>query len=169
MSDARYWYVVHTQPHCEERALGHLLRQGFSAYLPRHLRQRRHARKTEIVARPLFPRYLFVNVDRARERWRPILSTVGVTSLVMLGEEPAPVPDTVIDEIRAREGRDGFVQLGLPAGVGPGSRVRILDGLFADNIGEVERIADERRVAILLSLLGREVRVFVPVANVGAA
>lgn len=164
---ARRWYVVHTQPNGEARADLNLRRQGFATYLPRYARRRSHARRQELVKRPLFPRYIFVGLDLARDRWRAIHSTFGVNRLVLAGEEPLPVPESVIDEIRAREDGEGLVALGLPAGVGPGSRVRLVDGIFADAKGVLERIADDRRVAILLELLGREVRVFVSPASVG--
>jgi transcriptional antiterminator RfaH len=169
MSGGPRWYVVHTQAQGETRAEVNLRRQGFTTYLPRYQRTRRHARKTETVTRPLFPRYVFVWLDLARDRWRVIQSTFGVSNLILAGEEPLAVPDGIIEEIRARESEDGFVALGLPAGIGPGSRVRLIDGIFADAKGVLERIADDRRVAILLELLGREVRVFVPVASVGTA
>ena len=167
MTDGARWYVVHTQPQNEARAEAHLRRQGFTTYLPRYLRSRRHARKTETVARPLFPRYVFVAVDVARDRWRAIQSTFGVSHIVLAGEGPAALPDGIIEEIRARETESGFVTLGLPAGVKPGSRVRLLEGIFAESRGILERVGDDRRVAILLELLGREVRVFVPAASVG--
>jgi transcriptional antiterminator RfaH len=169
MSSGPRWYVVHTQPHHEARAETNLRRQGFGTYLPRYLRTRRHARRVETVTRPLFPRYLFVTLDLARDRWRAIHSTFGVAHMVGAGDEPLSVPDKVIAEIRAREGEDGHVALGLPAGIGPGSPVRLIDGMFADAKGVLERIADNRRVAILLELLGREVRVFVPAASVRTA
>jgi transcriptional antiterminator RfaH len=169
MSGNSRWYVVYTQAQNEGRAEVNLRRQGFTTYLPRYLRNRRHARKTEAVSRPLFPRYIFVALDLARDRWHSIHSTFGVSRLVLAGEEPLAVPANVVEEIRARESSEGFVTLGLPAGVGPGSRVRLIDGIFADAKGVLERIADDRRVAILLDLLGREVRVFVPAASVGTA
>ncbi len=169
MTSGERWYVVHTQPHNEGRAEVNLRQQGFVTYLPRYLRSRRHARRTETVARPLFPRYLFVCLDLARDRWRSVQSTFGVSHLVIAGEEPLSLPDGVVDEIRAREGGDGYVALGLPAGIGPGSPVRLIDGIFADARGVLERIADDRRVSILLKLLGREVRVFVSAASVGTA
>jgi transcriptional antiterminator RfaH len=166
MSSESQWFVVHTQPNNETRAEYHLQRQGFSTYLPRYLRQRRHARKVAMVPRPLFPRYMFVALDVARDRWLSVQSTFGVSNLVLAGEKPMPVDDRVIDEIRAREGHDGLIQLGMPAGLKPGSPVRLIDGLFAEYQGVLERIADDRRVAVLLSLLGRQVRVFVPAASV---
>jgi len=169
MSDAQRWYVVHTQPHNEERADANLRRQGFATYLPRFQRTRRHARRTETVVRPLFPRYLFVAIDLTRDRWRAIHSTFGVSHLVQAGDEPLSVPLGVVEEIRAREDGAGLVKLGLPPGIVPGSPVRLIDGIFQDAKGVLERVADDRRVAVLLELLGREVRVFVPAASVRTA
>lgn len=167
MSGGERWYVVQTQPNREERAVVHLQRQGFITYLPRYQRMRRHARRAQAVVRPLFPRYLFVMLDLARDRWRSIYSTFGVSGLLSAGEAPLAVPTGLIDEIRAREGQEGIVRLGLPAGVGVGSRVKLIDGIFADAEGIIERVADASRVAVLLKLLGRETRVFVPTGTVG--
>lgn len=167
MIDQPVWYLVHTQPQAEARVEFNLRRQGFSSYLPKYQRTRRHARKTEMVTRPLFPRYLFVALDLACDRWRTVQSTFGVSQFVLSGDEPARVPCAVIDEIRAREGEGGYVQLGLPAGIAVGSPVRFVDGIFADARVVIERIADARRVAVLLDLLGREVRVSTPVESIG--
>ena len=91
------------------------------------------------------------------------------TKKVLAGEEPVALPDKVVEDIHAREDDDGYVRLGLPAGVRAGSPVRLVEGLFADHRGICERVADEARVAILLELLGRQVRVFVPAGSVAAA
>jgi transcriptional antiterminator RfaH len=105
------WYVVQTQPHAEAKAAWHLKRQDFVTYLPRYLKKRRHARLVDEVAAPLFPRYLFVSIDVATQRWLSIRSTFGVTRLVCHGDRPAPVPDDVIDALRRREDADGLVKL----------------------------------------------------------
>ena len=161
------WYVVNTHPNSEAKADFNLRRQGFATYLPRYLKQRKHARRVELVARPLFPRYLFVTLNLAFDQWRSIQSTLGISQIVLAGETPTPVPGIVVDEIRAREAEDGYVKIGLSPGLKPGSKVRLLDGVFADTVGVLERISDDRRVAILLSLLGREVRMSVPSESVG--
>lgn len=163
------WYVVQTQAQRETRAEANLRRQGFHTYLPRYLRTRRHARRVEMVARPLFPRYMFVAFNAARDSWRSVRSTYGVSDLVAVGTEPVPVPEGIVEEIRAREGEQGYVQLGLPPGVGPGSAVRLIDSLFSDYRGVLARVADGRRVEVLLEFLGREVRVLVPAASISAA
>ena len=169
MTNGRRWYVLQTQPNKELRAQRNLDQQGFTTYLPRYLRPRTHARRTEMVARPLFPRYMFVALDLAHDRWRAVRSTFGVTQLIVAGEDPVAIADDVVEEIRAREDENGFVSLGLPAGLGVGSRVRLIDGIFAEAQGILERFADGRRVSILLQLLGREVRVLVSAASVGRA
>ena len=76
MSEKR-WYVVHTQPNGEGRANLNLRRQGFATYLPRYARRRRHARRQETVQRPLFPRYLFVGLDLARDEARDFREIAG--------------------------------------------------------------------------------------------
>jgi transcriptional antiterminator RfaH len=71
------WYLIHSHPHAEGKASEHLRRQGFETYLPRYLKQRRHARRIEKVSAPLFPSYLFAAVDTASQRWLAIDSTIG--------------------------------------------------------------------------------------------
>ena len=59
-----------------------------------------------------------VALDLAKDRWRTIHSTFGVSHLVSAGDVPLAVCESVVDEIRAREGDNGFVKLGLPAAGG---------------------------------------------------
>lgn len=167
-SQAR-WYVVQTQPHAEAKAVSHLNRQNFEVYLPRYLKRRRHARQIETVQAPLFPRYLFVGIDLATQRWRAIHSTIGVSRLVCNGEEPAPVADQIIASLRAREGQDGLVRLEPQRRFAPGEQVRILDGALASCLGLYEGMADADRVRVLLDLLGRKVRVVVDDLSIVAA
>src|SRR5215471_6989577 len=134
------WYVVQTQPHAETRAVAHLMRQGFETYLPRYLKRRRHARRVETVAAPLFPRYLFVAVDMATQRWRSIQSTIGVTRLVCNGEEPAAVADEIVDGLRRREDPNGLVKLEARPRFRHGDKIRILDGVFSECLGLFEGI-----------------------------
>ena len=163
------WYVVQTHQHAEAKAVSHLLRQGFQAYLPRYLKRRRHARRSDIVAAPLFPRYLFVAIDLTAQRWRAIQSTSGVAHLVGCGGEPAAVATSVVDELRRLEDQGGFVRLPLRPSFRPGDKIRVLDGVFSSCLGLFDGMTDGQRVAILLDLLGRKVRVVIDVNSVAAA
>lgn len=162
------WYVVQTQVNGEAKAAENLRRQGYQTYLPRHLKRRRHARKVDFVAKPLFPRYMFVAIDIATQRWRSVQSTIGVSRLVTNGDEPAAVPDGVVRALRAREDAKGFVKLDAPA-FAPGDKVRVLAGAFVDNAGLFNGMADHDRVSILLEMLGRKVRVLLDADMVTAA
>jgi transcriptional antiterminator RfaH len=163
------WYVVQTQVNGEAKAAQNLLRQGFETYLPRYQKRRRHARKVDFVAKPLFPRYMFVAIDVATRRWRAIQSTQGVSRLVCNGEEPAAVPDGVLGALRAREDERGFVRMEAKPVFAPGDKVRVLAGAFMDNAGLFEGMGDHDRVAILLDMLGRKVRVHLDVDLIAAA
>ena len=159
MNSQRIWYVVHTRPNAEGLAARHLDRQGFGVFLPRFQKRRRHARKVELVTRPLFPRYLFVAVDLAIDRWRAIQSTIGVSALVGHDDGPIPVPAGVVESLRDRCDGNSVIPLVDQPHYSWGDRVRLLDGAFANMIGVFERMTDGERVAVLLGLMGRRVRV----------
>jgi transcriptional antiterminator RfaH len=163
------WYVAQTQPNAESKAVAHLGRQGFVTYLPRYMKRRRHARRVDLVPAPLFPRYLFIEIDTTIQRWRSIFSTVGVSQLVCTGDTPTPVSDQVVTLLKDREDTAGFIQLDRRPMFRVGDKIRVLDGVFADCLGLYEGMKDNDRVAILLDLLGRKVRVMVDLESVSAA
>jgi transcriptional antiterminator RfaH len=148
------WYVVQTQI----KVARNLLRQGFEIYLPHYLKRRSHARKVEKVAAPLFPRYTFVRMDLATQRWRSVQLIDGVSHVFLNGSDPAPAAGQEIHALKAREGASGYVTLEQRPRFAIGE-VRELAGVFADNLGLFDGIADRDRVAILLESLGRRVRV----------
>lgn len=164
-----HWYVVCTHIHAEARAAQHLRRQGFTVYLPRFQKRRKHARKIEIVAAPLFPRYLFVSIDIGAQRWRSVQGTLGVSHMICHGNDPVPVPNAVIAAVRAREDERGFVTLDKAPRFAAGDKVRVCDGAFADCAGLFEETVDHARVSILLDLLGRKVRVMLDAEALEAA
>jgi transcriptional antiterminator RfaH len=167
MADGIHWYVVHTQALAEEKAAFNLRRQGFDVYLPRYLKRWRHARRVEKRPAPLFPRYLFVQLDMARARWRAISSTLGVARLVCAGERPAPVPPGIVEAIRGREDAGGLFPL-REVPFRRGEAVRVVSGSLATAIGLFESLSDNDRVVLLLDLLGRKMRVALPIESVAA-
>ena len=168
MEKSAHWFVAYTRQQSEDLAVQNLERQGFTTFLPKYNKRRRHARKIEWVARPLFPRYVFVAMDLAKARWRSISSTIGVSHLVCRGEMPAPVPNEVVEDIRARSGEGGIVAVEPKVPFRRGDPVQVLSGVFADRFGLFDCASDEERVVLLLDLLGRQVRIKVPLETVAA-
>ncbi len=163
------WYVVQTHPHAEAKAVLHLRRQGYCAYLPRYRKRRRHARRVDVVAAPLFPGYLFVAIDVTMQRWRSIQSTIGVSRLLCHGDEPIAIENDVIDQLRSREDGKGMIELDIRSNFTRGDKLRILDGVFTACLGLYEGMTDQERVAVLLDLFGRKVRVYLDAESVAAA
>lgn len=153
------WYVVQARHLSEQRVVQELENQGFETFLPRYLRKRRHARKMTLAAAPLFPGYLFVRLDPARQRWRSINGTYGVARLVGGKNGPLPVADAVVDGLRARRDAQGYIALSQRPDFTPGKAVRIRSGSFAEMLGLFEGFRDQDRIAVLLDLLGGKVRV----------
>ena len=125
--------------------------------------------RIETVASPLFPRYVFVAIDLNVQRWRSICSTVGVSRLVCNGDDPTPVPIGVVEALKDREDPSGFIKLNCRPQFRVGDKIRVLDGAFSSCLGLFEGMAERERVAILLDLLGRKVRVVLDADLVTAA
>ena len=123
----------------------------------------------ETVAAPLFPRYLFVSVDTANQRWHAIRSTIGITRLVTRGNLPADVPPSIIEGLKRREDANGLIPLEQRPRFASGDKIRVRDGAFCDALGLFEGMSGQERVAILLDLLGRKVRVVLDMDFIDAA
>lgn len=164
----RRWYVVYTRTGMERMARGHLENQGYTVYLPQRLKERRHARRIDSIKTPLFPRYLFVELDLSTERWHAINGTYGVNYLVTMGDRPSPVPQGIVETIRARENAEGLVDVVEASPYTKGEVVEITRGALADQTGIFKCDDDKQRVTLLLSLLGREMEVCLPANAVRA-
>ncbi len=155
------WYVAHTKAGAERLAESNLIRQGFTTYLPRARLRKRSARGASMVTVPLFPRYIFIQLDLENAPWRAVNSTFGVSRLVSFGERPAHLDPAVIDEIRGRERDDGIVPISDIVPFKQGERVEITHGAFSDRTGIFQCRSDKERVVVMLNLLGRDISVSV--------
>lgn len=162
------WFVAQTQAHRETRASAELTKQGFEVFLPYYRKQIRHARRVNVVNMPLFPGYIFVRLSTAT-RWRAVNGTLGVIRIVTCANEPAPVPNGVVEGLMSRCDADGYVPLPARDALKAGDRVRVAGGAFAETLGLFDDVRDGDRVAILIDLLGRKVRVLVDGALVEKA
>jgi len=154
------WYVVTAVAGKERIARDHLVRRGYEVYLPMRLHL---DPKGGLSARPFFPRYLFARIDLTAQPWIPILSTIGVKTMLMSGDHPMRLADGLVEYIRAHE-EGGFIKVGdkppRPAcRFAQGQRVVVVGGPMAKLEGAFCEPVDGNRVAILLSLLGRDSRV----------
>jgi transcription elongation factor/antiterminator RfaH len=154
------WYVVNTLPHCEFKAKRQLENQGFRVFFPQRLKTVRHARKFSNVKAPFFPRYIFVELDLSVHRWRSVNGTFGVSSLVMQGDRPHPVPRGIVETMIASV--DGKDILRFERTLQKGSEVRLIAGPFAEQLGILDRLDDSGRIHVLLNIMGGTIRVHVP-------
>jgi transcription elongation factor/antiterminator RfaH len=151
------WYVVHTQPRRELFAAQQLANQGFRAFVPRHWKSRRHARRVETISAPLFPRYIFTVLDQGRDRWRSVNGTLGVDRLLMCAGEPQAVPEGLVEGLILAADADGNVRFDM--NLREGQIIKIMAGPFADMVGTLEKLDDRGRVRVLLEIMGANLRV----------
>ena len=161
------WFLAHTLPRCEAKAQFHLGAQGFPTFLPQFVKTVRHARQLRNVRAPLFPSYIFVILDPARDRWLSIRSTIGVSSLVTCDGRPLPVPEGIVESLIERTDPSNITRLDVD--LVEGQSVQILHGPFANLVGTLERLNATDRVRVLLQLMGTEVPVSVRRSSISRA
>lgn len=149
------WYVAQTIAGAELRADLQLKAQRFETFFPRVKRTVRHARKLRTVLAPAFPGYLFVRLDLARDRWRSINGTFGVSRLIMAHELPMPVPDGVVETIAGYVDRNGVAH--FERDLQEGQAVKIKDGPLAEAVGKLIRMEANGRVRVLLEIMGSHI------------
>jgi transcription antitermination factor NusG len=107
--------------------------------------------------RSLFPNYLFLHLDTARDLWRAVNGTLGIVRLISQGETPAPLPQGIVQDLLAKADAGGVMDWTPTFEIG--QAVRIADGPFADLVGKLEHLDAAGRVRVLLDLFGRQVSV----------
>jgi transcriptional antiterminator RfaH len=157
-----HWYLVHTKPRQEARALDNLQRQGYPCFLP--LLPVQVVRRGRLVAamQPLFSRYLFIQLETGPQArpWAPVRSTLGVARLVTFGQQPARVPDALVQQLQQQVQELHAQPRAL---FQPGQALRITHGPFAGLECIYQMPNGDERAIVLLHLLQREVRAAVPV------
>jgi transcriptional antiterminator RfaH len=148
------WYVIHTKPRQEQRALSNLKQQGYECYLPLIAIEKLTRERVFVIEEPLFPRYLFISLDASRygQNWSPIRSTWGVSGLVSFGSEPAKINSGLIDLLRQQEqGLSEEPQRLFSAG----ESLLVADGPFAGLQAVYQMASGENRAMVLIELMGK--------------
>jgi transcriptional antiterminator RfaH len=151
------WIVVNTHPHRERLSLDNLARQQFNAYCPTILKRVRHARRVQDVPRPMFPGYVFVQVSLDTTRWRPMLSTQGVRSVVRCGERLSFIDNAFIASLKAREVGGLVSKPTSPYSIG--QKVCIAGGPFDGLVATIIEMTEKDRLLVLMELLNGTVKV----------
>jgi transcriptional antiterminator RfaH len=145
------WYLIHCEAQRDqqvERLVAHAGMETFAARIPKTRKRNGD--------RALFPGYVFVRLELDAGSWSAIRYLPGVRSLVEIGGGPCPVADEIVEAIRNRVA--GYIA--SHARLQRGDRVAVAGGIFAELEGVFcELLSGEERVAILLDLMRRQVRV----------
>ena len=139
------------------------------AYLPIVKIAGRRLRDGKPRYEPLFPGYLFARFQFVTQLLQ-LRRLHGFHSLVSFDGTPALVDDLIIEDLRHREKRTGYITLqARKPSLHIDRKVRVVDGPFSGQTGLFVRYLDgAQRVCILLDLLRSAVRLELPLESVAA-
>lgn len=160
------WYVLQTKPCLEDQVRMKLEKAAFEVFLPKIKSLVRGYKRPIQRVKPLFPSYLFAHLDfEEADVFHKIKYTRGVRKIVGAGDIPLPVADAVVDIIRGRMSDENIIEQQFR--LKEGDAVRIVHGPLSDLIGILEKpVSAAGRVRVLLSLIGKKVRMELPCVQV---
>lgn len=142
------WVVATTGSNFERVASASLSAAGFTNWLPEYFDWRGRARI-------LFSNYILVLASW--NNWKQIYRAKKVSRILLSDGKPSLVRPRAMEQMRARANEEGV--LVLPTRFEINARVRITEGPWIGNIGLYQGMDRKHRELVLLSLLGREVKV----------
>jgi len=145
------WYAIQHKPAQGDRALENLQNQEARCFYPKVTVQRIRAGKRTTRLEPLFPGYLFIDIDPSDPLWGKLRSTRGVLRVVGFGGRPVPVPDEVIEYIY-----DGLTAVEEQGGLKKGEKVQIHEGPFRGVEGIFQAYDGEERAIVLISFMQKQ-------------
>ena len=162
-SDNAKWYIVHTYSGHEDKVARSLKQRidtmGFSdrifeIMVPTRNTIKVSQGKKETVKEKIFPGYVLVRMILDDESWLLVRTTQGVTAFIGVGNKPTPISDIEVEAIQK------FAKTEEPlykTAFSVGEAVKIVDGPFADFLGSIDSIDEEKgKVKVLVSIFGRE-------------
>lgn len=150
------WYVVQTNPKEDQLACRLLEQRGIDVYQPIMERFVFHARKKTLKQYPLFPNYLFVQVDDSEEQLHQVRWCRGVKRMLMDNASPVPIDGSFIKALQGME-NGGIVK--KPVDFAPGELVRVKRGPMKDLYGIIESWdSDAGRVRILVDMVNNRAK-----------
>lgn len=155
--DKFQWYAIYTRCHHERATNKILTDSGINTFLPEILVPSKRRDRKKLIKRPLFPNYLFVQLNNLRENWLRIYRTYGVVRICGNGR-PTPIPDEDINSIKIFVESDRNIYP-LPFLV-VGSKVRVVSGPLAGAIGVLTKEDHKKRkLVVSIELMGQSVAV----------
>ena len=156
------WYLVQCKPNAAQIAVHNLEKQRFGTFLPLQEITKRNGKIFQRQIRPLFPGYLFVQIDPDQGLWRQVNSTRGVARLVCLGTKPSMVPNEIVELLIARCDQQSILrQTGETHSslLHAGKQAQVTHGPFSGFIATISDIEPNNRINILIEIMGQTTKV----------
>ncbi len=163
------WYVLKVKPN-KENYVQIQLRSiaGVETYCPLMRTAKRYRAKWQREIEPVFPGYVFVRIDFARDLLY-LRRLQGHVDLVRFDGRPAWVADELIEEFRRRESSRGYLVYRPERPLRQREPVRVISGPFRGKTGIFLRYArSAERVCLLLEMMRSPWAVELPRAAVEA-
>lgn len=156
------WFALQVVPRREKRVTSLLEYKGHEAFLPTYQVRRNWSDRIKTLDQPMFPGYVFCRFHKTGSGL--VLATPGVIRVVSFGGKPSPISGQEIT------GLQRINQSGVDVSPYPyaqvGQKVRITNGPFADLVGVVIQVRNQRRLVVSVDTILKAISIAIEAEDV---
>lgn len=157
------WYAIHTYSGYEEKVAENIHQRIdtldmkdkiFEVIVPKEKQIEIKNGKRRVVEKRIFQGYVLVNMVLTDDSWYAVRNTPNVTGFVGSGNEPTPVSDSEMAQIKKRMGVE---EPKFKIDFRIGEVVNITDGPFKGFDGTINEVDEQKgKLKVLVNIFGRE-------------
>ena len=151
------WYLVYTKPRAENTGVKNIKNQGYEVFFPQIVYEKLGSKKEKLKIEPMFPRYLFIKLNKEKDNWITIKSTVGISHLVLFGNELAKVPNQIIESLKKIvDQNEIFRQRISISAYKKGDKIKVKKGIMRGREAIFLSQKSKERVKVLLDIISNK-------------
>lgn len=172
----RHWFVLRTNPKCEEKAASNLRKASFEVYFPRQRIERKNKRThvKHVIERPLMLRYIFIGMPAGIKHFGFARACEGVEDFLRNNQVPLRIPFRAVEEFYLAEVDMRFDETEqarkyMAQKFAEGTQHVLTEGPFEGQTMRIKKLLDTGDVDGIVRLFGGEVKIRVKTDKLAAA
>lgn len=156
------WYVLYVKSRCEKKVYESLQELFLDSFLPQVKSLRQWSDRKKMILKPLFPSYVFVNINSSLE-FQKALTVNGACTYIRFGKEYARVTDSEITKIKLLVGDKHITDIEMITQLPKVGEIKKIDnGPLIGLECEILKVGNVNKIIVQINSLQQNITACIP-------
>ncbi len=156
------WHILYVKSRSERKVHEYLTEISLESFLPEYKSVRQWSDRKKIITKPLFPSYVFVNINSSMD-FHKALSVQGACTYISFGKDYAKVSDKEIERIKLFVKAEGLTEVETNVQLPKVGEVRtITDGALKGLECEILKVDNTNKIIVRIDSLKQNIMATIP-------